>query len=189
MDSVLQIREEIYNYFHSHEHCQQYFIAACNRGDYAAYYNSMYLLQDTAESIRAHRQRGFSDNSHTAYLEFWGLMQAIIIQQDAIRELYKVAVGEDLKLDKLGAWHRLRTLRNVCAGHPASSGGLGDKPVVRTFMGRKFGTYRRIVYEKWEAGAGISHPHENLGALFDEYADEAAMLLSTVLSSMTQRWA
>jgi len=52
----------------------------------------MFLIQDTGEAV-AHHMAGDFSGSLRAYLEFWGVMQAIFIRQDAISELHRVVVG------------------------------------------------------------------------------------------------
>ena len=49
----------------------------------------MYLIQDTGELVQSHMKHGFSSDPWLAYIEFWGVMQAIFIQQDAINEFYE----------------------------------------------------------------------------------------------------
>ncbi len=146
----------------------------------------MYLLRDTTDSLDDHRSRGFSSNPLVAYLEFWGVMQAINIQQDAICELHKVVSGASLHTGNFNAWKQLRELRHLCAGHPAHKSHGG--PLTRTFMGRKFGDYRSFKYEIWEKGLGIKHPNVALGNLLDSYILEAETALQGVLSDMRVKW-
>jgi hypothetical protein len=55
-------------------------------------------------------------------------------------------------------------------------------------MGRRFGGYPTITYEKWQAQGGISHPTVKLDSLIDGYAKEADAKLVEVLQSMKQQW-
>ena len=80
----------------------------------------MYLIQDTGEAVCTHMIRGFSSDSMQAYLEFWGVMQAVDIQQDAIFQIHKATVGAGLTIPAGSAWAQLRDTRHLCAGHPAS---------------------------------------------------------------------
>jgi proline iminopeptidase len=90
MERLLSVREAIYNLFQG----GPWLDFLVSKGDrYAAYYMSMYLLQDTGEALHGHRQHGFSAGAMQAYLEFWGVMQALVIQQDAICELYQAVKG------------------------------------------------------------------------------------------------
>ena len=190
MNAIANRRTEIYDYFHSNASCQKYFLDPANDAQYVAYYNSMYLLQDSTESLLVHRQRGFSKDPHLAYLEFWGVMQTVIIQQDSIVEIHEVMVGKplDAKTANLVSWLKVRELRSICAGHPAKKDRPKAAPLTRSFMGRAFGDYNAISYEQWQEGSGTTHPRVLLGALFDDYAIEAEAQLAITLESMKNRW-
>jgi hypothetical protein len=190
MKAIADRRGEIYDYFHANSACRKYFYDDAHKEEYVAYYNSMHLLQDSTESLLQHRKRGFSTDPLTAYLEFWGVMQAAIIQQDSIIEIYEVIVRQDLnaKAKNLKSWLKVRELRIICAGHPVLKEKSKMKPLTRTFMGRAFGSYGSIAYEQWQQGLGTTHLCIDLGALLDAYALEAEAELATVLSAMKARW-
>ncbi|MEH0020600.1 MAG: hypothetical protein V6Z89_13155 [Desulfobacter sp.] len=195
---ISEIRGQIYDFFHSNEACQNFFYKPQNEEKYVAYYTSMYLLADTTESLSAHRATGFSKNPLRAYLEFWGIMQAIIIQQDSICELYESVKGKKLDTKELTSWMKLRFLRNTCAGHPVKRNRPKSKPQTRTFMGRNFGGYKKITYEKWEKPESvndyseplknISHPEVKLDELISSYEKEAVQKLQHILEAMKTRW-
>ena len=200
-DHVEQCRTDIYNYFQSNTACLKHFSEPAHDEEFVAYYNSMYLLQDSTESLWLHRRCGFTTKPLLAYLEFWGVMQAVTIQQDSISEIYKVVIGAELdaKSKGLNGWLNIRRLRNTCAGHPAITGYPVKKnkrkdkqPVTRTFMPRKFGNYDEITYEQWHrdrrGGIVRSHPRVQLGKLLDSYFVEAALQLTCVLEAMKRRW-
>lgn len=188
MNRVADLRQEIYIHFQANCVCQAYFRDPAHEEKHVAYYNSMCLLQDSTESLLQHRNRGFSTDPLAAYLEFWGLMQAVIIQQDSIAEIYMVIIQQvlDAKAKNLDFWLEVRELRNKCAGHPAKKD--RPKPLIRTFMGRGFGSYSTFTYEQWQKGAGRTYPRKDLGALLDAYAAEAEAVLAKVLSAMKTRW-
>ena len=188
MIEILNRREEIYDYFQNNKHCRSFFFDSEQEERYAAYYTSMYLLQDTTESLLSHRERGFSSNPFEAYIEFWGVMQALFIQQDAISELFVAITGAALKTGELSSWQALRTLRHTCAGHPAKKDRPKRSPISRTFMGRNFGTYSVITYEEWQSAGNISHPKIHFGDLIDDYTIEAESCLLEALVSMKQQW-
>lgn len=190
MNRVAARRVLVYDHCQASRACQSFFLASSNEEAYVAYYNSMYLLQDSTESLLQHRQVGFSNNPLSAYLEFWGVLQAAIIQQDSIAELHEVIVGKplDAVANKLRAWLSVRELRNVCAGHPAKRDRPRSSPLTRTFMGRSFGDYKSITYEQWQQGVGQSHQKVQLGALLDSYASEAEGQLAFIHAAMKARW-
>ena len=47
MKNVLEVREEIYNQFHNSSALESYFSKPENADKFAAYYTSMYLIQDS----------------------------------------------------------------------------------------------------------------------------------------------
>ena len=125
-------------------------------------------------------------------------MQAIIIQQDSICELYKAVTESELDISDLTSWKELRFLRNTCAGHPAKRDRPKNKPLTKTFMGRNFGGYSKFTYEQWEKLSNksssrsplenISHPQIKLGELIDSYEKEAAKKLEEILNFMKNKW-
>jgi hypothetical protein len=148
----------------------------------------MYLIQDTGEAVQRHMAADFSADPLRAYLEFWGVMQAIFIQQDAISELYRVVIGNKPTINPDSDWASLRTVRNICAGHPASRT-IGVPAPQRTFMGRSFGRYDRITYELWDAsGTNPTHPTFNLRQMIVDYDGQASQILQSVLTAMKARW-
>lgn len=198
MKNLSEIRENIYEYFHGNDSCQKFFFDDAQEERYAAYYTSMYLLQDTIESMLVHREKGFSNDPHEAYIEFWGIMQAIIIQQDSICELHEAVTGSVFNTMQLPSWKKLRFLRNTCAGHPAKRDRPKSEPLTRTFMGRNFGDYSLLHYEKWEKKKSkrssknplenISHPQVELGKLIDAYEIEASDIMKKILKFMEREW-
>jgi hypothetical protein len=188
MDQILAVRSKIYDQFHGSNAGPEHFFKDEHAEAYAAYYTSMYLIQDTGESVAVHMKRGFSSDPWSAYIEFWGVMQAIFIQQDAICGLHKAVVGSKPQIQRGSNWSEIRKIRNACAGHPAKRD-LGVPATQRTFMGRNFGTYARIQYELWDAETKQpSHPAFNLEAMIKAYDAEAAIILNTVFDALKTKW-
>lgn len=188
MEHLLKVQSEIYNQFHASPAGEKHFYQPVNADAYAAYYTSMYLIQDTGETVWDHMGRGFSTDPMRAYLEFWGVMQAIEIQQDAIFEIHQAVVGSAPTIQPESSWSSLRNIRHLCAGHPANRP-HGVSAPQRTFMGRSFGGYEEIQYEMWDAATGTStHPVFNLRKMITDYDLEAKQVLDTVLSTMKSKW-
>ena len=51
MKHLLKVRSEIYNQFDASSAGQKHFYQPVNADAYAAYYTSMYLIQDTGETV------------------------------------------------------------------------------------------------------------------------------------------
>jgi hypothetical protein len=199
MDGLLGVREAIYSQFHASSAGPAHFFLDSNAEDYAAYYTAMYLIQDTAEAIYTHAKKGFATSSMAAYIEFWGVMQATQIQQDAIVELHRAVLGPRTTLSLGPGWKTLRDFRNLVAGHPANRS--YDVPATqRAFMGRNPYRYEHLTYEKFDAAAarkplptagpfhGITNPVVDLRQMISDYESEAVSILGTVLASLRARW-
>lgn len=185
---ISETREQIYNHFQASKKCQEFFLASENEERYSGYYTSMYLIQDTHEGLGAHKSKGFSENPLLAYIEIWGVMQAIFIQQDSISELYQTITDCALDTTHLKKWQELRALRNICAGHPAKKDRPQNNPLIRTFMSRDFGNYSKFTYEKWESPDKISHPRVELLKLIAAYECEVTEVLKLTHKHMRNKW-
>ena len=186
MSKLLIIRNKIYDYFQNSGKCQTYFYSDDKL--FSAYYTAMYLLADTAESLIAHRASGFSENFCAAYIEFLGVMQAIIVQQDSIMELYKAITGQEL--NRPDKWKEIRNLRNIYSGHPVNK----TDPLRRSFLSRQDISYRRLICETWTYKNGasimesIQHPEVLLGELLDAYTREATIITADIFIEMKKKW-
>lgn len=141
-------------------------------------------LQDTGEAILTHRKIGFCHQPLQSYIEFWGIMQGLFVQQDAIKELSYAVTGRRLKNDySTGhAWRELRDLRNLVVGHPTNKM-LGEVKG-RTVIGRQSMTYHRISIVMYSPAGETKARTINLGELIDNYDDEAGALMKNLFSSL-----
>jgi hypothetical protein len=88
--------------------------------DYQAFCVAKDWIQDTAEVLMHHRKIGFSHDYLLSYLELYGILQAIFVQQDAIRTMRESFRLPEINFDlgNLPNGHALRELRNKLVGHP-----------------------------------------------------------------------
>ena len=201
MIRVSEIRDSIYDYFQSTQAC---FDDLSKRPEeYAAYYTSMHLIQDATDALMEHRKQDFSNNVYIAYVEFWGVMQAVIVQQDAIRELHEVLCGRAPETGKMYHWLEIREMRNQLAGHPAkterdATGNRSrkakykaDQIVTRSFMSRDDIRYTDLGYKQINEQAGRVvniQAQFNLDSMLNRYAGAAEQVLLQALQCMKKRW-
>ena len=187
MKKIEQLREKIYDHFHGSTSCANYFFDGSHSDEYATYYTTMYLLQDSIEGLSEHRNKGFNTNELLAYIEIWGVLQAVIIQQDSIKTLYEVLTQNKISIPQNSNWKEIRTFRNLCGGHPVDKGRPGKRE--RAFMGRGFGTYDNLLIEVWNEAKGKTEFREiDLGKLIDEYAAEAVKYLQDIITILPTKW-
>ena len=186
MDRLLSLRRDVYDHFHASAIREELFLLPGNRDRFAQYETAMLLMQDTGEALWSHRERDFSSRALEAYIEVWGVLQAVVIQQDALLELV-AALGAP-KPATGSAWSAIRDLRNQLVGHPINKRS-STRTTRRAFMGRQPKSYRYLSYELWDAGADrTTFPRVNLGQLLDAYESEAADHLAEVLAYVRRAW-
>lgn len=187
MQMVSKARQNIADHAHPSSNFLEAFIKYHDR--YAAFYTSKYLIQDTEEAISTICEFGFSKDCFRAYIEFWGIFQALIIQQDAIRQIHKAVREQDMHSpDADSAWCEIRHLRNELAGHPAAQG--HSSSFKRTFMARNFGSLDAIRYEQFQCSSSSypTHPTINMRTLIERYDVEASAALGLVFDHMRKNW-
>jgi hypothetical protein len=83
----------------------------------------MDILDDTALALHSYVSHGHSDQG-LAYLEAFGVLQALTIQQDAVRKLHEILTGASINLE--AAYPELKEVRDIrvrVAGHPVEGKG------------------------------------------------------------------
>lgn len=146
-------------------------------------------LQDTAEALLVHRRRGFDADHHQGYIELYGVLQAVFIQQDALAEMAFAITGQRKPFEKIGAenWVKLRDLRNKLVGHPIRADRNPAHKLFRSVIPRQTMTYTEIRYVLDEDDKH-SHLTVNLGKLLDDYDKEAAAILWPLLDLLKARF-
>jgi hypothetical protein len=166
----------------------RFFYTDIGESEFSGYYTTMYQIQDTLKSLHEHRLKDFDNNANQAYIEFFGVMQALFVPQDSICELYNIITGSKLDTKGLPYWNILRDLRNKTVGHPSKKHIPKCKPLIRTFMPRGNLSYKRLKFEQWQSPNLITHPEVDLGRKIDGYALEASGKLEIILDTMKLKW-
>jgi len=77
----------------------------------------MDVLDDTTLAISHYVDKGLGLDEEERYLKLYGLLQAVIIQQDSIIELYKLL---DIKYSLKDGFKQMRRIRIIAGGHPTN---------------------------------------------------------------------
>lgn len=117
MNKILTAREKIYGHINDFSKCG--WQETCSDTDFEKYCVAKDTIQDTAEGLLAHRKHGFVDDVYRRYIEYYGVLQAVYMQQDAIEAIFNLFMTPE-KIDFAGLprWGKLRDLRNDTVGHP-----------------------------------------------------------------------
>lgn len=171
MNKILAAQEKIYDYI---EDSKCGWSETCSDIDFEKYCIAKDTIQDTAEGLLEHRKQGFTDDVYRRYIEYYGVLQAVYMQQDAITALFKLFMTpEAIDFDALPNWCELRALRDDTVGHP----------VGRLKRLNRNGIAYNCVNYQWCPGTNISSwgsKNVNLAALLDKYDPEAANVLESI---------
>lgn len=174
MNSVLDVREQIYNHIESTPDCK--WSNKASHDDFVSYCAAKDTIQDTAETLLTHMQEGFVTDVHERYIEYYGVLQAIYMQQDAICVLYKIFLNKKLDAKQYNAWSRLRDLRNDTVGHPVGR---------RRFLNRNVISYNNVNYSWWPKKSRLPKSEDFPLKLFiDTYTTEATTILDLIYIHM-----
>ncbi len=175
-NEVLAVRDEVSKFWHDQVNVwtklTHFGFSTDDR--YTAFCVAKDWLQDTGEALLCHRRKGFSPDPYQGYIEFWGVLQATFVQQDALAEMRYAASGKWQGAETMGGrgWKSLRDLRNRIGGHPTRKDRGTDKKMLRSVTSRQTMTYDAISV-MFDTDGKRSHANINLGEMMDAYDREA----------------
>lgn len=143
---------------------------------------------DTAEdamlAISNYWSKGIGSNDGEKYLRLYGFLQAVVLQQDAITNLYQLFLGRFTEPDA-SAWKQLRELRNLTVGHPIDKG-WKKQPRRRAFITRISLETHGFDYQVWnQRTEKTSFESVNVSKLYDAYRKQAASFLNNIITRLS----
>ena len=93
------------------------------------------VIEDSKLAIDAYLNRGFGESIGGHYLAVYGLLQALFIQQDAVRYLCE-SLGMPNPLDNNPRLEEIRDIRNDTIGHPTKRNRKKGQPTSYHFISR-----------------------------------------------------
>ncbi|MBI5559709.1 MAG: hypothetical protein HY883_00330 [Deltaproteobacteria bacterium] len=141
---------------------------------------AMDTMGDSCLALEYYESSGVGKDDGEKYLKLYGMLQAIFLQQDSIRQIHRILVGNDLHLDSGSAWMKTRDLRNLTVGHPIEKKNKGGK-VSRCFISRVSISSRGfdlIIWDKDERET--RHDNVDFASLYNEYKLEATGILNNI---------
>lgn len=150
---------------------------------------SMDILEDSLEAIKAYIMGSCSGDDGGKYLKLYGLLQAVVMNQDALVFIYNLFTkGEKLKLRK--NTRKMRDIRIIVAGHPAScrEDELGN-PMYSCFLNRALlfpWTLHLIEYNNVTGES--KYPEINLKELLQNYFEDILIYLDMTITKIPEIW-
>ena len=130
-DSVSRFRELI-------NEPRRHYALFQRRKDFNDVCSAMDIIGDILFALGSYIKSPHNDQG-LAYLEIFGVLQGLIVQQDAVRQLHKIITGEKIDLETVYPDIKaIRGTRNRTAGHPVSDSGPSNFLVRYTVSKRGF---------------------------------------------------
>jgi hypothetical protein len=148
---------------------------------------SMDILEDSLEAVQYYLRYGLArerkseiyrikQNVGGKYLRLYGVLQALLLNQDAIANLHLCLIGKKFIWKKESAWNRVRRLRVCIAGHPHDADQEGPSFLSRPALGPRGFSYHSYMNHKEMKAEDI-----DLDLIIDEYFAEASEVLSAMV--------
>ncbi len=139
---------------------------------------AMDALGDTALALQEFETNGLGLLPGERYLRLYGFMQAIFLQQDAIKKVADLLRTRPLVIPDHTGWSELRELRNLSAGHPLENTRNKPGTTKRVFVSRPSISESSVTLMVWDKNESASKfLHVNIGELYASYKREALSYL------------
>ena len=197
--NVRCIAQEILDHVQSSHHWPTDSRGFKSDDDFAAFYTARYLIEDCELAIDEQMEDGISGSYGLAYVQVFGLLQSVFVQQDSITAL-RFVVGCSENAGKVqgfgGAWKEIRDLRNRITGHPICQGNSSLKR--RSFLSRselpralkklKYQTYSNPTGDFSNVSRAISYHEVDLSDLISRYRRQSTCILYCTLREIRKQW-
>jgi hypothetical protein len=185
MKRVLALEQRIRDYVNGASLYDRYF--KTHLDEWNALCVALDTLGDSCLALGYYEASGIGEHVGEKYLKLYGLLQAIFLQQDSIRQLHLVFLGSDLQPSSDSAWKKIRELRNLTVGHPVEK---KDKAgTKRCFISRvtiHSGGFQLLI---WNSDKGQNEFEDvDLESLYEEYESEAIGHLESIAQAQIKRW-
>lgn len=170
-----------------------------NDDEFAAFYTARYLIEDCESAIDEQVESGISSSYGLAYIQIFGILQTVFVQQDSIEAL-RVSVGNiQTPIEgkaRSGAWKEIRDLRNRITGHPICQGDgslkrrsfLSRRELPRALKTLKYQTYSNPSGDFSNVNHAISHHEVDLSDLMSRYRRQSTCILYCILREIRKQW-
>lgn len=185
MRRISTLEQQIRNYVNNANLLERYFESHLD--EWYTLCVAMNTLGDTCLSLEYYEASGIGDEYGEKYLKLYGLLQAIFLQQDSIRQIYRIFLGNNLQPDSDSAWIIIRDLRNLTIGHPIEKKcKTGTK---RCFISRvtiRGDGFQLMVWNKDKEQKEFEKV--DLKALYEKYKTEAVKHLKNICQAQIIKW-
>ena len=185
MKRILSLEQQIRGYVNGAKLYDRHFKAHLD--EWKALCVAMDTLGDSCLALGYYEASGIGKEDGEKYLKLYGLLQAIFLQQDSIRQLHQLFVGSDLQPGPDSAWKKIIELRNLTVCHPIEK--KEKAGIKRCFISRvtiHAGDFQLVI---WNSDKGQDEFEDvDLQSLYRQYKLEAVKHLESITQGQIERW-
>lgn len=140
--------------------------------------SAMDIIGDICLALRSYLENDHDDQG-LAYLEIFGVLNSLNIQQDAVRRLYKIILASEIDLEQ--EYPRIREIRKArihVAGHPVTGDGASH------FLVRFTLTRVGFEYQSFKNGGEFINSIVNLYELIEYHIDVLCEVTEKLIQHM-----
>jgi len=186
MRRISALEQKIREYVNNANLLDRYF-NSCPDDEWMTLCVSMNTLGDTCQALEYYEDYGIGNDYGEKYLKLYGLLQAIFLQQNSIRQIYQIFLGRKLSLKPDSAWTKIRDHRNLIVGHPIEKNyKTGTK---RCFISRvtiENNGFQLMIWNKEKEQKEFENV--NLKTLYKEYKTDAIEYLNNIYKAQIIKW-
>lgn len=185
MHRIAELENSIRSFVNEHDLYGRYF--KHHLRDWQITTVSMDVLGDTSAALSSYEGIGFGTGDGDSYLQLYGTLQAVFLQQDSIRQLSRIFSSEAPTAACQSAWFEIRDIRNKVAGHPIDKDLEGRK--VSIFVSRVSITPKSFeIFIHDETLDTPQHQRVDFEGLYEKYKAEAVQLLQRIRAAQETGW-
>jgi hypothetical protein len=150
-----------------------------NRSRWGQLCSAMDIIEDTGMAVRSYSSGEDTRDKGKLYLQTYGVLQALIMQQDAVLDLC-TALGSSRAKGDFPGLANVRTARVSAAGHPTKKQRNGDGPHHLVQMSLNRGGFELVSFSSGDP----KFKHVSVRDLIREQEDELGKILRGVIDDL-----
>ncbi len=146
--------------------------------------SSLWVVSDTIEAIKDYVNSEYPEKIGLKYIYTYGLLEALYIQQDAVRHLSEAF---ELKYEPTDELNKVRNVRNLTVGHPTKQMKNKEGKLYCSYISRYTLCKGGFQFEKNNGTGDIIFEQVNLLELIDIQLDEIHHKYEILIQTLDER--
>lgn len=163
----------------------KHYLLMRDRNNFSKLCASMDVIEDAGDAIAAYEENQFGQGKSNLYLAIYGVLQALIVQQDGVIHL-RESLGMEQSVKNYQALKEIREIRNDAVGHPTKRDRKKGEPISYHHISQM--TMRHSGFEMltFYHDGRFQHTDINLDKIISEQREFISAILSTTILELQE---